>query len=122
MSRTRRVLVVGGTGYVGGRLVPRLLAAGNDVRVLARRPDRARRFDWSDDVELVEGDVLDRESLDAALAGCSAAYYLVHSMGSADDFEDTDQRAATNFRDAADAAALDRIVYLGGMGLSLIHI
>lgn len=116
MSRTRRVLVVGGTGYVGGRLVPRLLAAGNDVRVLARRPDRARRFDWSDDVELVEGDVLDRESLDAALAGCSAAYYLVHSMGSADDFEDTDQRAATNFRDAADAAALDRIVYLGGMG------
>ncbi|MFW2335313.1 SDR family oxidoreductase [Ilumatobacter sp.] len=116
MSSPRRILVVGGTGYVGGRLVPRLLDAGHEVRVLARRPVRAERFDWSDDVDLVQGDVLDRDSLDRAFTGCSAAYYLVHSMGSTDDFEETDQRAATNFRDAADAAGIERIVYLGGMG------
>jgi len=116
MSSPERILVVGGTGYVGGRLVPRLIDAGYEVRVLARSPVRAQRFDWSDDVDLVEGDVLDRKSLDAAFTGCTAAYYLVHSMGSADDFEETDQRAATNFRDAADAAGIERIVYLGGMG------
>ncbi len=116
MSSPRKILVVGGTGYVGGRLVPLLLDAGHEVRVLARSPVRAQRFQWSDDVELVQGDVLERESLDAAFVGCSAAYYLVHSMGSATDFEETDQRAATNFRDAADAAGVERIVYLGGMG------
>jgi uncharacterized protein YbjT (DUF2867 family) len=116
VARQRTVLIAGGTGYVGGRLVPRLLQSGHHVRVLARSPGRARRFEWSDDVELVVGDVLDRASLDAALAGCDAAYYLVHSMGSGDDFEETDARAARNFREAADAAGVERIVYLGGMG------
>ncbi len=112
----RKILVAGGTGYVGGRLVSRLLDAGHDVRVMARTPSSAKRYDWSDDVELVRADVLDRDSLDAALAGCDTAYYLVHSMGSADDFEQTDAVAAANFAAAAEAAGLERIIYLGGMG------
>ena len=82
MTRPRTILIAGGTGYVGGRLVPRLLQAGHRVRVLSRSPGRARRAEWSDEVELVAGDVLDRDSLDRALEGCDAAYYLVHSMGS----------------------------------------
>ena len=116
MTSGKKILVAGGTGYVGGRLVVRLLEAGHDVRVLARSPAGARQYSWSDDVELVQGDVLERESLDAAFAGCSVAYYLIHSMGAASDFADTDARAAANFRDAADAATIERIVYLGGMG------
>lgn len=116
MARQRTVLVAGGTGYVGGRLVPRLLETGHRVRVVARSPARARRFEWSDAVDLVVGDVLDRASLDEAFAGCDAAYYLVHSMGSGSDFEETDARAAANFRVAAESAGIERIIYLGGMG------
>jgi len=116
VTTPRRILVAGATGYVGGRLVPELLDAGHEVRVLSRSLDRARRFDWSDSVELVRGDVVDPESLTAAFDGCDAAYYLVHSMGTGDGFESIDEQAATNFRDAAAAAHLDRLVYLGGMG------
>ena len=110
------VLVAGSTGYVGGRLVPELLDAGFAVRVVTRSTARAQRYEWSDDVEVVRGDMLDRESLTAAFDGCIAAFYLVHSMGTGEDFADTDARAAANFRDAADAAGVGRIVYLGGMG------
>lgn len=116
MTRKHRVLVAGGTGYVGGRLVSRLLDAGHDVRVLARSPSRAEDFDWAHDVEVVRGDVLDADTLGPAFEGCTAAYYLVHSMGDGDDFEQTDRAAAENVRDAADAAGLERLVYLGGMG------
>ncbi|MGB0114480.1 MAG: SDR family oxidoreductase [Ilumatobacteraceae bacterium] len=116
MKSARRVLVAGATGYVGGRLVPELLAAGAEVRVLSRSLGRARRYDWSDAVELVQGDVLEPETLVDAFEGCDAAYYLVHSMGAGGDFESTDATAASNFRDAADAAGLQRLVYLGGMG------
>lgn len=94
----------------------RLLDAGHDVRVVARNPARAREYSWSDNVELMTGDVLDRESLDGVFDGCSAAYYLVNSMGHQDDFERSDAQAAANFRDAADVAGIERIVYLGAMG------
>ena len=113
---TRGVLVVGATGYVGGRLVAELVSAGIRVRVLTRSVERATRYDWSDSVEIVRGDVLDPASLDGAFDDLDAAYYLVHSMGSGDDFAATDARAATNFRRAADEAGVGRIVYLGGMG------
>ena len=96
--------------------MPALLAAGHDVRVLTRSIGRAERFDWSDEVELRQGDVLDPASLPSAFEGCDTAFYLVHSMGGGDDFEDKDARAATYFRDAAAGANLRRIVYLGGMG------
>ena len=115
-ARGREVLVLGATGYVGGRLVSTLLEAGHRVRVLSRSPGRAERYEWSDRVQLFTGDVLEPDTLVAALEGCDAAYYLVHSIGTGGDFAATEATAARNVRDAADAAGLRRIVYLGGMG------
>jgi uncharacterized protein YbjT (DUF2867 family) len=111
-------LVTGATGYVGGRLVPRLLEAGHRVRCLTRDPAKLDLDPWRDQVEVVKGDVLDLDSLRTALHGCDFAYYLVHSMGHADDFGEADRTGAGNFRTAADEAALRRIVYLGGLGRS----
>jgi uncharacterized protein YbjT (DUF2867 family) len=106
-------LVTGATGYVGGRLAPRLLAAGHRVRCLTRGRDRLRGVPWAGLVETVQADVLDLETLPGALDGVDVAYYLVHSLGSPS-FEDIDRRAAGNFADAARAAGVRRIVYLGG--------
>ncbi|MEU6021660.1 SDR family oxidoreductase [Micromonospora sp. NPDC047134] len=108
-----RCLVTGATGYIGGRLVPRLLAAGHDVRCLARRAARLRDVPWSGQVEIAEGDLSRAETLPAALAGIEVAYYLVHSLGQAG-FEAADRQAALNFATAARAAGVRRIVYLGG--------
>ncbi len=111
------VLVTGATGYIGGRLVPELLAAGYGVRCLARSPAKLAGEPWVDDVEIVEGDVTDPASLHRALDGVTAAYYLVHSMGGHADFADNDRRAADTFRQAADdTPSLEQIVYLGGLG------
>ena len=109
------VLLTGATGYVGGRLLGVLERGGRRVRCLARRPgDLAARAAPS--TEVVRGDVLDRASLDAALRGVDAAYYLVHAMGSAGgDFEAEEQAGARNFAEAAQAAGVGRIVYLGGL-------
>ena len=115
-SHAREVLVLGATGYVGGRLVSKLLGAGHQVRVLTRSTGRAERYEWSDRVQLFTGDVLEPDTLAPALEGCDAAYYLVHSIGTGGDFAVTEATAARNVRDAADAAGLRRIVYLGGMG------
>ncbi len=112
---TGLVLLTGASGYVGGRLLPLLEERGFRVRCLARHPEMVRhRVGPSTDV--VAGDVLDRASLDEALRGVHAAYYLVHSMGSTGSFEEADRRAARNFGDAAKAAGVERIVYLGGLG------
>ena len=109
------VLLTGATGYVGGRLLGALVAAGHDVRCLARRPE-ALRHRAGPRVQVVEGDVQDQSSLDRALAGCGAAYYLVHSMGAGSGFQEADRKAATNFGRAARAAGVRRIIYLGGLG------
>lgn len=113
---TLRVLVTGATGYVGGRLVPRLLAAGHRVRVLARDPERLAGRRWAGEVEAVRGDLLAPETLGAALQGIDAAFYLVHSMDEKPGFEERDLRAAGNFAAAARAAGVKRIIYLGGLG------
>ena len=111
-----RVLVTGATGYIGGRLVPRLLEAGFPVRCLVRDHERLRGKGWFDDVEVVEADVLE-DDLSAALAGIHTAYYLIHSMGAAQaGFEDRDLRAARNFASTAERAGVRHIVYLGGLG------
>ncbi len=110
------VLVTGATGYVGGRLVPRLLAAGHRVRCMVRDPARLDGRRWIGEVEIVKGDVLDVPSLAAALAGVDVAYYLIHSLGSGSDFHERDARAARAFGEAARAAGVGRIVYLGGLG------
>ena len=112
-------MVVGASGYAGGRVVPALLEAGYPVRAAARVPSRTRDRPWASHpgVDLVEADVLDRDSLARASDGAHAALYLVHSMQpGARDFEDADRQGAQNMAWAASSAALDRIVYLGGLG------
>lgn len=117
MTSKPRILVTGATGYIGGRLVPRLLADGYAVRVLARDPSRLEGRSWRKEVEAIRGDALDASSLRPALAGASAAYYLIHSMGAGDSFHQEDLRAARNFGQAAVQTSLGRIIYLGGLGI-----
>ena len=112
----RRVVVAGATGYIGRRLVAELVADGHHVRCLARTPDKLDAEPWRAEVEVVAGDVLDVGSLAAAFRETDAAYYLVHSIGSQPDWQTRDRTAAENFRDAAAAANLEQIVYLGGLG------
>jgi uncharacterized protein YbjT (DUF2867 family) len=111
-----RILITGATGYVGGRLVPRLLAAGHVVRCMVRDPSRLQGRSWINQVDTVAGDVLDNATLTPALAGVDVAYYLVHSMGSGHDFHARDARAARAFGEAAKAAGVRRLVYLGALG------
>jgi uncharacterized protein YbjT (DUF2867 family) len=116
MAASGTVLVTGATGYIGGRLVPRLLAEGCRVRCLARDPARLEGRPWRDRVEVMRGDVLSPESLGPALAGVTAAYYLVHSMAGGRDFHERDLAAARAFGAAARTAGVGRVVYLGGLG------
>ncbi|WP_413115740.1 SDR family oxidoreductase [Streptomyces sp. CY1] len=111
----RRCLVTGATGYIGGRLVPELLAAGHQVRCVARSPEKLRDHPWAGRVETVRADVTDGESIGAAMAGVDVAYYLVHALGTGPGFEETDRRAARIFGGRARAAGVRRIVYLGGL-------
>ncbi len=110
------LLVTGATGYIGGRLVPRLLEAGYRVRVLVRNPSQLQGRPWLPHVEVVQGDVLVPETLPAALQGVHIAFYLIHSMSGSKDFPQRDLRAATSFGQVARQAGLKRIVYLGGLG------
>ncbi len=108
-------LVSGATGYIGGRLVPELLAAGHRVRCLARDPGRLRDQPWAGRVEVVRGDVTRPETLPPAFEGVAVAYYLVHAIGAGPGFEEIDRRAAHGFAEAAGRAGTGRIVYLGGL-------
>ncbi|MFJ8789053.1 SDR family oxidoreductase [Streptomyces sp. NPDC102462] len=117
-DRPLRSLVTGATGYLGGRLVPELLAAGYSVRCLARSPGRLRDHPWAGRAEIVRGDVTDEGSVRAAMEGMDVAYYLVHALGTGRDFEETDRRAACIFGEQARAAGIRRIVYLGGLSPS----
>ncbi|HET6856476.1 MAG TPA: SDR family oxidoreductase [Streptomyces sp.] len=110
-----RCLVTGASGYIGGRLVPELIAAGHRVRCMARTPEKLRDFPWAGEVETVRGDVTDPESTGSALKGIDVAYYLVHALGTGRGFEETDRKAATVFAEQAKAAGVRRIVYLGGL-------
>ena len=110
-----RALVLGATGYIGGRLVPRLLNAGYVVRVLARDPARAAAFPWGDRVEIVRGDAADEAAVGEAVRDVDVVFYLVHSMSGGKRFADTDRRAAETVAQAAASASVGRIVYLGGL-------
>jgi uncharacterized protein YbjT (DUF2867 family) len=115
MTTPRRALVTGATGYIGGRLVPRLLEAGFTVRVLVRSPEKLRDVPWAERVEIVQGDLGDPASLERACADVDVFYYLVHSMGGRKDFEQTERESATNVAAAVKAAGVSRVVYLGGL-------
>lgn len=110
-----RALVLGATGYLGGRLVPRLLAAGYRVRVLVRDAARLPAFEWGDDVEVVAGSATDARPVADAVRDVDVLYYLIHSMGQGKGFEETDLRAARVVASAAATASVGRIVYLGGL-------
>ena len=110
-----RVLVTGATGYIGGRLVPELLAAGYDVRVLARNPQRLGTRPWRAGIDVVEGDASDPAALTRAVDCVDVAYYLIHSMGAGRRFEERDRRTALAFGAACREAGVGRIVYLGGL-------
>lgn len=106
----KRVLVTGASGFIGSHLCTALTAAGHEVRAMTRHSE-----DYAGAGTAVFGDVGDPDSLDAALADVDAAYYLVHSLDSAD-FEDKDAEAARNFGASAARAGVEKIVYLGGLG------
>ena len=115
MDRQSLILLTGGTGYVGGRLLQSLEDGGYRIRCMARRPETLSGR-VGKNTEVVFGDCFDSPSLDSALAGVHTAYYLVHSMGSSGSFEDKDRQAAKNFAEAAQRAGVRRIIYLGGLG------
>ena len=108
-----RILITGATGYIGGRLADALAQAGHRVRAMARRPGYLQA---GPAIETVAGDCLKPDTLASALESIETAYYLVHSMGSRGDFAEDDRRAARNFGEAARAAGVRRIIYLGGLG------
>jgi uncharacterized protein YbjT (DUF2867 family) len=117
--RSQPVLVTGSTGYVGGRLAPKLLSSGYRVRVLGRSLSKLQTRPWAAHplLEMVEADVLDLESLKRAAQGCWSVFYLVHSMSTRHkDFAEADRKAAVNMAKAADEAGMEKIIYLGGLG------
>jgi uncharacterized protein YbjT (DUF2867 family) len=122
LNAESRVLVLGGTGFVGKRLVPELLKRKIKLRLLARTPEKVPKpVSKNPDVEIVKGDILTGEGLERGLHGIHSAFYLVHSMGGKSltvnrEFIEKDKRAAKKFIKSADAAGLKRILYLGGLG------
>ncbi|MHB8501091.1 MAG: SDR family oxidoreductase [Candidatus Acidiferrales bacterium] len=112
---SKLILLTGATGYVGGRLLRALEAAGYHVRCLSRHPEALSQR-VAQTTEVVKGDVLDGDSLAPSMVGVHTAYYLVHSMASANSFEVEDRRAAHAFATAACAAGVQRIIYLSGLG------
>ncbi|MEM8996034.1 MAG: SDR family oxidoreductase [Acidobacteriota bacterium] len=113
------IFITGATGYVGGRLVPRLLEEGYSVRCLVRSPRKLQARPWSEDprVEIVKGDATDVDSLRRALGGCTTAFYLIHSMISAgEEYADRDRQLAECFARAGRDVGLERVLYLGGLG------
>lgn len=112
-----RILVTGATGYVGGRLIPLLLAKGYKVRAFARTPAKLEGRPWAghENLEIVKGDVQDEASIREALKDCSVVYYLVHSMIETHDFSEADRQAAYNMTAALQGSGVGRIVYLSGV-------
>src|SRR6188474_3822508 len=118
-ANPHRIAIAGATGYIGGRLAPRLIDSGYSVRCLVRSPAKLQGREWSEDsrVEVRQADLADAESLARNLDGCQAAFYLVHSMTSAGaKYAEQDRRLASVFAHAARQAVVDRIIYLGGLG------
>ena len=110
-----RCLVTGATGYIGGRLAPRLLEGGLAIRAMARNPNKLESAGWRDRAEVVRGDLGDPDSLTTAFDGIDVVYYLVHSMGTSSDFVAEEARSARNVVAAARRSGVKRLVYLSGL-------
>ena len=115
MSKSKLCLVTGASGYIGGRLIPDLLAKGYRVRVLARNARRLQEHSWVKQVEVIEGDAFDTKVVEKALNGVDVAYYLMHSLMEKNDFESQEMKMADIFGKAASRQKVGRIVYLGGI-------
>ena len=115
MKSGRLILVTGVTGYVGGLLVPRLLAKGYRVRMLVRDPRRLAGRVWLPQVELVHGDIFSRAILAQTMQGVSAAYYFIHAMNSGKNYYEKEIESARNFAAVADSCGVEHIIYLGGL-------
>src|SRR6476620_5332522 len=113
MPQSKLILVTGATGYVGGRLVPRLLEAGYGVRCLVRDPNRLQGRSWLNRVEVVSGDALTPGALTEAMKEVSVAYYLIHGKQGGQISAQRDIEVARNFANAAAEAKLERMIYLG---------
>src|SRR5215207_10623274 len=113
MLKNKIILVTGATGYVGGRLVPRLLEAGYQVRCLVRDPNRLQGRTWTNKVEVVSGDVNVAGTLIEAMKWVSVAYYLIHGKQGGKINAESDLTLARNFARAAEAAGIEHIIYLG---------
>src|SRR4051794_25604132 len=114
-SSAKTCLVTGATGYIGGRLVPELLAAGHRVRVMTRNPERLRDHPWAGSVEIARADATVAEDVAAACAGVDVVYYLIHALGSGPEFEATDRGTAQTMARAARDAGVGRLVHLGDL-------
>ena len=115
MSKSKLCLVTGASGYIGGRLIPDLLAKGYRVRVLARNARRLQEHSWVKQVEVIEGDAFETKVVEKALNGVDVAYYLMHSLMEKNDFESQEMKMADIFGKAASRQKVGRIVYLGGI-------
>lgn len=115
MSKKERILVTGGTGYIGRRLVDKLIGENYTINLLVRNPSKVQAS-VADKVTIFQGDTFSPETLHPALQDVSTAYYLIHSMGHTRDYAELDRQSATNFRNACIAAGVKRIIYLGGLG------
>ena len=116
---SQRIAVAGATGYIGGRLAPRLLAQGYGLRCLVRSREKLQNREWAANcnVEIRQSNLSDEEALTRGLQDCTAAYYLVHSMMSASGgYAQRDLELAFTFARAARSAGVSRIIYLGGLG------
>ncbi|WFB34887.1 SDR family oxidoreductase [Kiritimatiellota bacterium B12222] len=114
MSASPLLLITGASGYVGGRLLDKLSRSGCRLRAMARNPETIQER-WGRKAEVVQGDVLDPQSLPKALAGVDTAYYLIHAMGGGDGFEEREADSARHFGHAAKEAGVKRIIFLGGL-------
>ncbi len=111
----RTALVTGATGYVGGLVVEKLLDDGWNVRTLSRSPEKLKAHAWHDRVEAIAGDATNSEDVTRAMEGADVAWYLLHSMGSGEDFAERDAQMAEVFANAAKTAGVQRLIYLSGL-------
>ena len=116
MRRDELIAVTGSTGYVGGRLVPRLLESGYRVRCVTRSRESLANRSWSGQVEIVEADLQNKEQTLTALADADRAFYLVHSMTAQRNFAEAEENMASVFAEAAHQSELKQVIYLGGLG------